>query len=57
VVKKTICTESGLLSSRFGCPDVKEEVFLEDNAPDEVCPVHGIRLFDNLLKGLKKFAD
>ncbi|MBW2220224.1 MAG: hypothetical protein JRF40_12155, partial [Deltaproteobacteria bacterium] len=57
VVKKTICTESGMLSSRFGCPDVKEEIFLEENIPDTVCPIHGIRLFDNLLNGLKKFAE
>lgn len=56
VVEKTICTESGMPSSRFGCPDVKEEVFLEENVPDEVCPIHGIRLFDDILKGLKKFA-
>ena len=56
VVEKTICTESGMLSSRFGCPDVKKEVFLEENVPDEVCPIHGIQLFDNILKGLKKFA-
>ncbi len=56
VVEKTICTESGMLSSRFGCPDVKEEVFLEENIPDTVCPIHGIRLFDNLLNRFKKFA-
>lgn len=57
VVTKTICTASGQLSSQFSCPDVREEFFLEDNVPDTVCPIHGVRILDKLLKGLKTIAE
>lgn len=54
VVKKTVCSESGLLAHK-GCPESMEEIFLKENVPTVFCPTHkkpGLfrRLFDGLLK-------
>ena len=41
VVKKTICRESGQLFARFKCPERMDEIFLDQNAPEKKCPIHG----------------
>ncbi|MCK9275068.1 MAG: PBP1A family penicillin-binding protein [Syntrophales bacterium] len=43
VVKKVICSESGLLAVRGGCPYPVEEFFLAENAPSDMCPLHFAR--------------
>ncbi len=56
IVTKEICTESGSLAVN-GCPETKEELFLEENAPDTTCPLHGSQFFKNLLKGIKGIVE
>lgn len=56
VVSMTVCKSSGLLPSKFGCPQLAEEIFLEGNAPKETCTLHGIRIFDNIIEKVKKLA-
>ncbi len=56
VVKKKICPESGLLPKTFACPETKEEVFLEENVPDNTCTVHNVQIFDKIMKGIKSFG-
>jgi penicillin-binding protein 1B len=41
VVKKTVCRESGQLFARFKCPERMDEIYLDQNAPDKRCPLHG----------------
>ena len=45
LVHVTVCTESGLLPSS-ACPHLREEVFLAENAPHEVCSMHRFVAFD-----------
>ena len=56
VVKRKICPDSGLLPKTFGCPETKEEIFLEENVPDKSCTVHKVQIFDNIMKGIKSFV-
>ncbi|MDY6792304.1 MAG: PBP1A family penicillin-binding protein [Thermodesulfobacteriota bacterium] len=39
IVKKTVCSESGLLAHK-GCPESMEEIFLKENVPTVFCPIH-----------------
>jgi len=56
VVKIKICPVSGLLPKAFGCPEKKEEVFLEGNVPNSGCTVHKVQIFDKIMKGIKSFV-
>ena len=40
VVKKVICSETGLLAVKNQCPEPMEEFFLIDNAPESFCEMH-----------------
>jgi penicillin-binding protein 1B len=40
VVKRTVCSESGLLAEISRCPYPVEEYFLTDNVPTDYCPIH-----------------
>ena len=40
VVRREVCSESGLLSEGRFCPRPIQEVFLEENQPDRPCPIH-----------------
>jgi penicillin-binding protein 1B len=40
VVKEIVCSESGYLATRHGCPQPIEEVFVAENVPTERCPLH-----------------
>lgn len=40
VVTRIVCSESGLLATGRSCPLPMEEVFLENNVPDQPCPLH-----------------
>ncbi|NIQ38521.1 MAG: PBP1A family penicillin-binding protein [Proteobacteria bacterium] len=40
VVKRVVCSESGLLAVPNACPQPVEEVFLEENVPETYCPLH-----------------
>ena len=39
VVKKYVCTASGLLPTKY-CPRVRQEVFLRGNEPEKYCNIH-----------------
>ena len=39
VLIETICSESGLLAHK-GCPESMEEIFLKENVPTVLCPIH-----------------
>ena len=52
VVKRVICSASGQLAIPNICPDPREEVFLQNNAPAEYCSIH--RQIDPLEEILKK---
>jgi len=39
VVKKYVCTASGLLPTKY-CPRVRQEVFLKGNEPEKYCDIH-----------------
>jgi penicillin-binding protein 1B len=56
IVKRKICPESGLLPRAFACPVKQEEVFLEENVPNSKCTVHKVRIFDNIMEGIKSLA-
>ena len=54
VVRRVVCSESGKLAVKGSCPDPVEEVFLEDQAPVEVCPVHTENsIFKKFWKGIR----
>lgn len=54
VVKKTVCSESGKLAVRDGCPQPREEVFLVDHVPTEICPLHSAwGPFRQIIKGIR----
>ena len=40
VVKRTLCSQSGKLAVKYGCPHTREEFFLVGKEPTEYCPVH-----------------
>ncbi|MDD2390451.1 MAG: PBP1A family penicillin-binding protein [Desulfobacterales bacterium] len=45
VVRKTICSESGKLAVSHACRNTTEEFFLEENVPQEQCPLHQPNIF------------
>lgn len=53
IVEETVCVESGMLPARLGCPEITKEIFLEENIPEKRCPIHGLKLFDSILGGVK----
>ena len=40
VVKKVICSETGMLAVKNSCPQPVEEFFLKDNVPENACTEH-----------------
>ena len=58
VVKEIVCSESGLLATRHGCPQPIEEVFLAENVPTERCPRHRpAGPIKQILKGVKDLLE
>lgn len=56
VVTKTICSDSGQLAVRGGCPNTVEEFFLAENAPTQYCPIHrGVNPFDRMIREGRRF--
>ncbi len=54
VIKKGICTESGMLAIRLKCPDTKEEIFLVENTPEIKCSIHSnINIINRFYNGFK----
>ncbi len=53
VVKQVICDESGKIAIMNRCPVTRDEVFLENTAPTDRCPLHGNLFFNKFLKGVK----
>jgi penicillin-binding protein 1B len=54
VVKRTICSESGLIAHQ-GCPEPQEELFLSEKMPAVFCPIHRKPgLFDKIFKFMGK---
>lgn len=54
VVKRIICSESGQLAVKNGCPKPLEEVFLTNNVPTSYCPLHPrVDRFKRILKSVK----
>ena len=54
VVKRTICSESGQLAVKNGCPKPLEEVFLANNVPKSYCSLHPrVDRFKRIIKGVK----
>ncbi len=50
ITKLKICTQTGMMA-KAGCPEVMEEYFLKDQAPDVFCNAHGEESqFDVLFK-------
>ncbi len=40
VVTRKVCVDSGELAVSGVCPEVREEVFLVDNTPEQLCSIH-----------------
>ena len=59
VVKRFVCSETGLLSEKRDCPNPIEEVFLTGNVPSTHCPLHprtgAMGKIEKILQGLKNF--
>jgi penicillin-binding protein 1B len=54
VVKRIICSESGQLAVKNGCPKPLEEVFLANNVPKSYCPLHPrVDRFKRIIKRVK----
>lgn len=53
VVTRTICDESGKLAVGHRCPVTREEIFIENTAPVERCPLHSNLSFKDIVKGVK----
>jgi penicillin-binding protein 1B len=54
-IKKTVCSESGLLAVENGCPHPVEEIFLKENRPTLKCPLHRKQgSFDRITRELKE---
>ncbi len=54
VVKRTVCSDSGMLAVDKGCPEPMEEYFLEERLPEQYCPLHPK---PGPLKRLNRFLD
>ena len=59
VVKRAVCSESGLLSENRDCPAPLEEYFLTENVPTARCPLHPkpgpLDKIEKILEELKDF--
>ncbi len=59
VVKRFVCSETGLLSEKRDCPEPVEEFFLAGNVPSAFCPLHpragAIGKIEKIIRGLKNF--
>lgn len=59
VVKRTVCSESGLLSEKRDCPEPMDEYFLAGNAPSARCPLHPrpgtLKKIEKIIQGIKNF--
>ncbi len=55
VVKRIICSESGQLAVKNGCPKPLEEVFLANNVPKSHCSLH--RRVDRFKRIIKRVKD
>lgn len=59
VVKRTVCSESGLLSKNRDCPDLVDEYFLAENVPTAMCPLHPkpgpLERMEKIIEGIKNF--
>ncbi len=56
VVQRLVCSESGQLAVKGGCPHPIEEYFLADHVPAEDCRIHsGEYQIDRLIHGVKDF--
>jgi penicillin-binding protein 1B len=59
IVKRLVCSETGLLSEKRDCPEPIEEFFLERNVPSDFCPLHpragAIGNIEKIIRGLKNF--
>ena len=54
VVKRIVCSDSGQLAVPNCCPQPKEEVFLAETAPVDLCPLHKpIGPLKKIIKGVK----
>lgn len=54
VVKRIICSESGQLAVKNGCPKPLEEVFLANNVPKSYCQLHPrVDRFKRIIKRVK----
>jgi penicillin-binding protein 1B len=54
VVGMETCAESGRLALPGRCPQRRNEVFLEENVPNEYCTLHGShKSLDRIIKGVK----
>jgi penicillin-binding protein 1B len=52
VVEAVVCSESGKLAVKGGCPQPIRELFLEERTPQQLCPLHqGINVFQRLFEG------
>jgi penicillin-binding protein 1B len=56
VVQRLVCSESGQLAVKGGCPHPIEEYFLADHVPADDCRIHsGEYQIDRLIHGFKDF--
>ncbi len=56
VIKKRICTESGMIAVSLKCSDTREEVFLVENMPNSQCTIHSnVNIMNRLFNGFKGF--
>jgi penicillin-binding protein 1B len=57
VARRTICADSGQLAVAGSCPRQVEEVFLQNHAPTENCPLHGpVSPLEKFWKGVLKIV-
>ena len=58
VVRKVICTRTGLLAVKDRCPETIDEFFLETNVPMGFCPEHQpLNPLEQVIHDFKKFFD
>jgi penicillin-binding protein 1B len=59
VVRRMVCSESGLLTKNRDCPDPVDEYFLVENVPSAVCPLHSkpgpLERMEKIIEGIKDF--
>ncbi len=53
ITTKKICAQTGLLASTTNCPEIVEELFLEDNIPESKCHIHKGEILKKIIKGIK----